>query len=244
MIEHHRHLYGDLRDPVALLRGAGPETELGKYWPYAGAKRPAELGTDEVADYSSLMALSQPLVAEEILDAYSLIAHRCLLDVGGGEGAFLASAAARAPDLQLMLFDLPAVAARAKERLSEQGLAGRCSVFGGDFFSEPLPAGADVISLVRIVLDHDDAKVMKLLRSVHAALGKDGVLLLAEPMSEPVAGEPMGAAYFGLYLLAMGRGRPRTRDELRALLTAAGFRSVSFRKGRRVLQTGIAVAKP
>ena len=41
------------------------------------------------------MAASQPLVAQEVLDAYPLARHRCLLDVGGGDGAFLAAAAAR-----------------------------------------------------------------------------------------------------------------------------------------------------
>ncbi len=37
------------------------------------------------------MAASQPLVADEILDAYPFARHRCLLDVGGGDGSFLAS---------------------------------------------------------------------------------------------------------------------------------------------------------
>jgi demethylspheroidene O-methyltransferase len=35
---------------------------------------------------------------------------------------------------------------------------------------------------------------------------------------------PVGDAYFGFYLLAMGSGRPRPRDQLCAMLTAAGFR--------------------
>jgi len=33
------------------------------------------------------MSASQPLVAQEVLDAYPLHGHRCLLDVGGGRGA-------------------------------------------------------------------------------------------------------------------------------------------------------------
>ena len=37
--------------------------------------------------------------------------------------------------------------------------------------------------------------------------------------------EPMGDAYFGFYLLAMGRGRPRTADEIASLLQEAGFRN-------------------
>ena len=45
------------------------------------------------------------------------------MDVGGGEGVFLAAVAQRWPHLKLMLFDLPEVARRAQARLSRAGLA-------------------------------------------------------------------------------------------------------------------------
>ena len=67
-------------------------------------------------------ATSQPLFAQEVLNSYPIHQHRCLLDVGGGEGVFLAAAATRAPALRLMLFDLPAVAERARARLADAGL--------------------------------------------------------------------------------------------------------------------------
>src|SRR4051812_4909466 len=89
MVEHHALLYADLQDPVALLRGERPGTDLGRYWPYAGASGPAALRPEQVAGYSALMAASQPLIAAEVLDAYDLGRHRCLLDIGGGNGAFL-----------------------------------------------------------------------------------------------------------------------------------------------------------
>ncbi|MDO9383888.1 MAG: methyltransferase [Hyphomicrobiaceae bacterium] len=241
MIEHHRHLYEDMRDPVALLRGDGGETQLSRYWPYADAPEPAALSSDQVSEYSSLMALSQPLVAEEVLDAYAVGQHRCILDVGGGEGAFLQKAAERAPKLQLMLFDLPAVSERATATFARLGLQGRAAAFGGNFLSQPLPKGADLISLVRILLDHDDSSVLRLLKACREALCQDGTLLIAEPMVEP--GDRIASAYFNMYLLAMGRGRPRTTTHLSKLLNAAGFEDITFSKGRRVLRTGIAVAR-
>ena len=241
MIEHHRHLYEDLRDPTALLRGDTGETRLAKYWPYADAPDPAALSSDQVSEYSGLMALSQPLVAEEVLDAYAVAQHRCILDVGGGEGAFLQKAAECAPKLQLMLFDLPAVAERATASFARSGLQGRAAAFGGDFLSQPLPKGADLISLVRILLDHDDARVLRLLKACRDALCQGGTLLIAEPMVEPA--DRIASAYFNMYLLAMGRGRPRTTAHLTRLLNAAGFDDVTFSRGRRVLRTGIAVAR-
>ncbi len=245
MVEHHATLYADLRDPVALLRGEGRGgTGLARYWPYAGGGASAAgLGAAEVAGYSALMAASQPLVAEEVLGAYDLRRHRCLLDVGGGEGAFLRAAGAAAPDLRLVLFDLPAVAERARARLGAAGLGARASAVGGDFLLDPLPGGADVVSLVRVLHDHDDEGALAVLRAARRALPAGGTLLLAEPMSGTPGAEPVGEAYFGFYLLAMGRGRPRTPNEIGALLGAAGFGEARPRRTRTPLLTSVLTAR-
>ena len=225
MVEHHALVYGALADPVALLRRAGGGALAG-YWPYAEADRPAALRPEQVAAYTALMAASQPIIAAEILAAYPLRRHRCLLDVGGGDGSFLRAAAARNPNLRLLLFDLPAVADQARARFAEAGLAHRAATFGGDFGSAALPRGADIVSLVRVVHDHDDDRAMAILRAARAALPVGGTLLLAEPMAGTPGAEPIGDAYFGFYLLAMGSGRARTPDELESMLRGAGFDAV------------------
>jgi demethylspheroidene O-methyltransferase len=53
----------------------------------------------------------------------------------------------------------------------------------------------------------------------------------------------MGDAYFGFYLLAMGRGRPRSAAHLTRLLLEAGFASVNPVDTRMPLQTGLLVAR-
>jgi demethylspheroidene O-methyltransferase len=178
-----------------------------------------------------------------VLDAVDLRPYRRLMDVGGGEGEFLAAAARRAPHLGLMLFDVPAVAERARVRLAAHGLAARSESHGGDFVRDPLPRGADIVSLVRVVHDHDDAPAMALLRAVHAALPAGGALLLAEPMAGTRGARRMGDAYFGFYLLAMRSGRPRTVEGLTAMLHAAGFDDVRERATRQPLQTRVLLAR-
>jgi demethylspheroidene O-methyltransferase len=244
MIEHHSLLYADLRDPVALLRGALADSELARYWAYAGAAQPAGLPAERVAAYSALMTASQPMIAGEILAAYSLRQHRCLLDIGGGEGAFLAAAAASAPNLRLLLFDLPAVVARARQRFEAAGLSTRATVVGGNFFADPLPQGADVVSLVRVIHDHNDDAVLALLRAVRRILPADGALLLAEPLSDTRGAEPVGDAYFGFYLFAMGRGRARSAAELMNLMREAGFGQFRLVATHMPLQTSLIVARP
>lgn len=246
MVEHHATLYHDLADPVGLLRGERAATAMSGYWPYADTDpraAPARLGTERVAEYSQLMSASQPLVSEQVLQSYALDRHQRLLDVGGGEGTFLRAVAAQAPHLQLMLFDLPAVADLARVRLAEHGLGDRVQVHGGSFFSDPLPVGADLITLVRVLFDHPDDRVRQILRAVHQALPEGGRVLVCEPMSGTPGAEAIGDAYYGLYLAAMGKGRSRSPAELTALLQSAGFDEVRLLPTPLPLQTRVLLAQ-
>jgi demethylspheroidene O-methyltransferase len=225
MITHHERLYADLADPVGLLSGRR-DTALADYWPYAAADRPADLEADQVASYSSLMASSQGFIADDVLDAYPLDRHRRLLDLAGGEGVFVARAAQRWPQLHAAVFDLPAVADRARERLDGLGLGGRVEAHGGDLFRDPPPEGADLVSLVRVLHDHDDGPVRRILAAARRAVAPRGRLLIAEPMGGTPGAEHVGDAYFGLYLLAMGSGRARSAEELTGFIRDAGFSRV------------------
>ena len=242
MIQHHAMFYRDLMDPVALLKADKPDTELSHFWPYASTEEPSDLEADKVAPYTALMSASQALIADDILDAYPFVEHTCLLDIGGGGGDFLVAAAHRRPDLSVILFDLPAVAAQAEARFAEERLAGRSKVVGGDFKRDPLPEGADLISLVRVAHDLDDADLSALLAKASAALPPGGILLLAEPLAETPGAEKVGA-YFEMYLLAMQRGRPRSLAELTTLLYGAGFARVRCAATPRPLLTGLIVAQ-
>lgn len=243
MIEHNALLYDELRDPLALLRrpAQGRETALSAYWPYVDGARRDQLDGSDVSGYSALMSATVGAMADEVLDAVALDGRRHLLDVGGGEGGFIGAAARRYPHLALSLLDLPPVAARARRRLSEAGLTDRVAVHGGDFQADALPAGADVVSLVRVCLDHDDATVRALLLRVREALPRGGQIVVAEPFAGVRGAETVGDVYFGFYLWAMGRGRARRVDELRALLGDAGFRKVRVRPTRYPVQVGVMV---
>ena len=225
MIEHNAVLFDDMRDTVALLRDE-IQPHMQAYWPYMNGDKPPTWETDKVARYSELMSTSQRFVIEELLASYDFSRHRCVLDVGGGQGGWITALAQRHTDLQLMLFDLPPVAALANARFQANGLADRASALGGSFISDPLPKGADLVTLVRVAHDHPDATVKALLKSIYKALPTGGMLLLAEPMAQASGAHSMGDAYFHFYLLAMGSGRLRTPQELKSLISEAGFTRV------------------
>ena len=247
LVRHHQAVYEDLVDPLLRLREPDRPTQLRNYWAYAregpnrGEKR---LDTGAVSEYSELMSASQPLVAEQVLQAYDFSRHRRVLDVGGGQGTFLSHVARAHPHLALQLFDLPAVAELAQARLAQSGLGSRVECFGGSFFQDSLPTGADLITLVRVAYDHPDDRVRLILSAIRKALRPaGGHLLLAEPLSGTPGAQAMGDAYFGLYLLAMGKGRARSAERLSVLMLEAGFVEVRALPTRLPLQTGMLLAR-
>lgn len=224
MIRHHRLLYRDLADPVDLLRKDRKEpTDLSRFWSYAGALHGAAERGRETAEYSELMATSQHFVADQVHGAYRFPKHAKLLDVGGGHGAFLSHIGAANKDLHLGLFDLPEVAEAGAAKLAKRFGDSRVSAHPGNFFSDPIPKGYDVVSLVRILHDHDDEPAFKLLANIRASMAPGAQLLIAEPMARTTGAEGMGEAFFGMYLWAMGSGRARSAKEIAQMAAEAGF---------------------
>ena len=242
MIRHHRMFYKDLADPDALMKG-NVETELSQYWPYVGGQKTHDLAPDVAKTYSELMATSQELVAVQTLRAVSLNGVSHLVDIGGGTGAFLTAVAAQYDAPKLTVFDLPSVAEEAKRNLAEAGLADRIDVAGGSFLDDPLPAGADAVSLIRVLYDHDDSTIRPLLKAVYDALPVGGMLLVSEPMSGGAKPTKAGDAYFSFYTMAMTTGRPRSAARHTELLTEAGFSAIRTHATDTAFVTNVLTAR-
>ena len=235
MVRHHPVLYRDLTDPVAFFRGQ-TQPELAAFWPYVfgagGATDPAV-----TAHYSALMSDSQGLVAADTLRLVDFRPFRHLMDVGGGTGAFLAIVAQACPALKLTLFDLPAVVAGVP-----RDLVRRLTILPGSFRDDPLPTGADAISLIRVLYDHSDSTVATLLRAVHDALPPGGTVVISEPMSGGLRPDPATDVYFSIYTLAMQTGRTRSATEIAAFLRQAGFDAPQSHPGFRPFVTSVVTA--
>ncbi|EBA13890.1 methyltransferase [Roseobacter sp. CCS2] len=237
MIDHHDVLYLDLADPVAFFKGE-VETELAEFWPYVFG---ASGATDPIttAKYSQLMTDSQVLVAEDTLATVKFSDAQHILDVGGGTGAFLAAVGTAHTHLKMTLFDLPAVVPAAAKRFDDAQLADRVDIVPGSFRDDPLPQGADIISLVRVLYDHADETVIALLNAVHDALPAGGRILISEPMTGGDSPQRAGDAYFALYCAAMRTGRARSQAQIAALLAQAGFDEIQMPRPRRAYITSV-----
>lgn len=231
LILHHDALYRDLTDPLELAAQAPSESRLNRYWAYARQPDPDRVDDVSVAPYSSVMAASQRMLAEQIVDLPVFRGQSRYLDVGGGNATLAITIARRWPKLALTVADLPAVADIARDNVARAGLSDRIDIVGLDFFKKPLPTDQDVVSLVRVLHDHDDAEAAALVRAAATAIRPQGTLVVAEPMAGRSDAGRLIDAYFSIYLMAMGQGRPRSMAEITELLEGAGFGPPRRRRG-------------
>lgn len=155
-----------------------------------------------------------------MMDAYDFGAFRTVADIGGGNGSALAAILERHPGMQGILFDLPAVAERARPVIADAGLSGRCRVEGGDFFSA-VPAGADAYIMRHVIHDWEDREAISILRNCREAMNPRGRVLVVE-MVVPPDNEPGFGKWLDLMMLLVG-GRERTEEEYRRLFSSAGL---------------------
>jgi hypothetical protein len=141
---------------------------------------------------------------------------RTIVDVGGAIGVFLSELLQRHPGLHGTLLDLPESVARAGDVFDQAGVSDRVKTAGQSFF-DPLPAGADLYLLRRVLIDWpDEDKVRILRRCAEAARPGGRVVVIGGVSPDDTPGEVTAE------LLMMG-GWKNTMGEFRDLARAAGL---------------------
>jgi len=154
-----------------------------------------------------------------IADAFDFTHFKTIGDIGGGLGHLLQHVLDRSPEAHGILFDLPEVVARARERKLP-----RVSYVGGDFFKDPIPA-CDAYLMMTVLHDWSDTESVAILENLKSAAPRAAKLLLIEGVIEPAARDDL-MLDVDIEMLVMSTGRERTRAEWTSLLAGAGFRLI------------------
>ncbi len=190
----------------------------------ANGKNPWAYFAEHPAESARFDASQQAVTRREaraLVPGYDWASFRTVVDVGGGNGAFIAALLTAFPTMRGTVFDQPHVVAIAPAVLAEHGVADRCAVVGGSYL-DAVPAGADAYVVKRVMysMRDDDATVM--LRAIRAAMHADSRLLVIEPVVSPGNEFDWGKLY-DLLLLVMSGGGGRTREQLGGLFGQAGL---------------------
>jgi demethylspheroidene O-methyltransferase len=166
-----RRLQGRLEE---TLRGLLSLTDDDFAWP--------PKSTGQVAEFEKSMAAGLGPVIETFRTHVRRLwpGPTRLLDVGGGDGTLAARLLADAPDLTVDVYNLPTVGPLVQQTRSQTGHPDRLGFVGGDFLTEPLPAGYDALSFVRVLHDWPTPVARRLVENAYQALPPHGLLLICE----------------------------------------------------------------
>ena len=177
---------------------------------------------DEAMRFNRSMRSLTVLILRTSIRAYPWTDLGTVVDIGGGDGTFIAGLLTRYKELRGVVVDLPHVAAAAAENARKAGLGMRLEIIPGDIFKS-LPAGHGGYILKFILHAFADDMAFTILTRVRGAMRADSKLIVIDSLLSTGSGADLGRI-MDLQMLATTRGHERTEAEFRELFAAARLR--------------------
>lgn len=156
-----------------------------------------------------------------IASAYDFSKFKRIVDVGGGQGGFLAEILKLYPTVTGTLFDMSAVIEN-PTYLNIAELEGRWEKISGDFFGS-VPENGDAYILKRILHDWSDEKCVEILRSCRKAMNENAVLLVVDSII-PAGNTPHPGKVMDILMMIFGEGRERIEADFQHLFEQADLK--------------------
>jgi SAM-dependent methyltransferase len=168
-----------------------------------------------------------------------------LLDVGGASGTWTLAFLRAMPATKATIFDLPDAIGQARDRIAGTEYASRVAFAAGDFYRDPLPAGADFAWVSAIIHQHSRQRNRELYAKVFEALQPGGRIGIRDIVMEPDHVQPAAGALFAVNMLVQTEdGGTFTFEEIADDLQAAGFSQPELRVKSDEMESVVLAAKP
>jgi len=172
--------------------------------------------------FNRAMTSASKMQVPTLLSAFPFKKYGSIIDIGGGEGLFLAAVLRSAPKSRGVVFDLPNVLLKTGNVIERHSLGDRMELVEGDFFVG-VPSGGDLYLLKSVLHDWDDESSLKILRNVHKAMDPSSRLLVIEAVLDE-GNKPSFGKMTDVLMMAAAGGRERTQAQWEKLLESSGFR--------------------
>jgi len=151
-----------------------------------------------------------------------------MLDLGGGPGLIGTAIVASHPDMTGVIFDQPAVTRVAQTFVREYGLDDRMEVMSGDYITDPIGEGYDLIwasATLNFARDDMDSMITK----IYDVLNPGGVFITYSEGLTHDRTKPDTHVLSMLSLSLMGQNMSFNQGEIADSMLRVGFRSIRSR---------------
>lgn len=163
-----------------------------------------------------------------VLELPEFSSFRKMLDLGGGPGLIGMAIVNAHPLMKGVIFDLPPVVEKAKNFIKEYGMERRMTVLGGDFNSDPIGEGYDLVfacSSLQFAQDIDTV-----VKKVYDAINTDGVFVSLFPFGQTHEFTKPENTVLGLLSMAlMGQETEIDHGYVADSMLRVGFKTVHSR---------------
>ena len=161
---------------------------------------------------------------------------KSILDIGGGSGAYSMEFASRKPGIDATVFDLPNVVPITKVFLEKEGFSDKVKTYAGDYTTDDLPGGFDMVFLSAIIHSNSLEVNADLIKKCFGSLNKNGRIVIQDWIMNNDRTQPTPGAVFAINMLVgTESGDCYTEQEVTEMLSAAGFKDIS----RTEFETGL-----
>jgi SAM-dependent methyltransferase len=165
-----------------------------------------------------------------VMGMLELAGVRSVLDVGGGSGGYAMAFVRAQPGLRATLFDLPAVLPLTARYVTAAGLTDAVALRAGDYLTDPLGEGFDLVFLSAILHSNTPEENAALLTKGAASLVPGGRLVVQEFVPDEERTAPLFPVLFALNMLVgTPGGDAYTESEIRGWMAGAGIGGVERR---------------
>jgi len=165
--------------------------------------------------------------ADRIAQALDLCGRKTLLDIGGGPGTYAVFFCRANPELEAIVFDLPASEPFARKIIARYELDQRIRFAAGNYLIDPLPGGQDVAWLSQVLHGETPGNAATLVQNAAKALKSGGLLCIQEFVLDDDRKGPPRAALFGLNMLVgTDGGQVYTGEEISRMMKNAGAHNI------------------
>jgi 2-polyprenyl-3-methyl-5-hydroxy-6-metoxy-1,4-benzoquinol methylase len=187
-----------------------------------------ERGGDWLTPFITAMHDRAKKQAPQQLAGIDLSLIKSILDIGGGSGAYSMEFASRKSGIEATVFDLPNVVPITKVFLEKEGFTDKVKIYAGDYTTDDLPGGFDMVFLSAIIHSNSMKVNRDLIKKCFGSLNRNGQIIIQDWIMNNERTKPTSGAVFAINMLVgTESGDCYTEQEVIEMLSAAGFIDIS-----------------